>query len=124
MIDVDLAARSWSKNTVGSSVLRCTTAFTKLVFMPHLVNDNIDERQVFIFKASLHGDAYEKNEQFSCHCVAPNLASSRLLVLQRGTFKRGVLRFALHLSQPPPRRIRAPGLLSRNRRRSAPWAPH
>src|SRR6202171_4158791 len=26
-------------------------------------------------------------------------------------------------TQPAPRRVRAPGLLSRNRRRSAPWAP-
>ena len=26
--------------------------------MPHLVNDCIDERQVFIFKASFHGNAY------------------------------------------------------------------
>src|SRR5437899_4697354 len=27
------------------------------------------------------------------------------------------------ITQPAPRRARAPGLLSRNRRRSAPWAP-
>src|SRR5258708_12086367 len=92
--------------------------------MSHLVNDSIAERQVLILKASLHGNTYEKNEQFSCHCVPHNLDSSRLLVLQGGSFQRCVRRFGLQLSQPPPRRIRAPGLLSPNRRPSAPWPPH
>src|SRR6266852_2714674 len=45
--------------------------------MSHLVNDSIDERQVFIFKASLHGNTYEKNEQFSYHCVPHKLDTSR-----------------------------------------------